>query len=50
MGLLEELEAAAANENAADAQRLLAEIGEAANTRELARAAGIAACEQDAPR
>lgn len=47
--LLDELEAAAADGDTAEAQRLLGEIGEAAQTRELAQAAGIGdACEQDA--
>jgi hypothetical protein len=47
--LLDELEDAAADDDAAEAQRLLRDIGEAAETGELADAAGIGdACEQDA--
>jgi hypothetical protein len=47
--LLGELEAAAADDDAGEAQRLLGEIGESAQTRELAEAAGIGdACEQNA--
>jgi hypothetical protein len=45
--LLDELEAAAADGDAADTRRLLDEITEAAQTRALARAAGIAACEPE---
>ena len=49
VALLDELEAAAAAGDTAEARRLLGEITEAAETRALARAAGISACEQQAP-
>jgi hypothetical protein len=47
--LLDELEAAAAAEDAAETRRLVDQIAGAAQTRALARAAGIAACEQETP-
>jgi hypothetical protein len=45
--LLDELEGAAADDDTAESQRLLGEIGRVAETRELARAAGIEACERE---
>ena len=47
VGLLEELEDAAAAGDAAEARRIAGEIGESAEARDAARAAGIAACEEE---